>query len=71
VVIKRNKIADELVGLLEDETSKDEDIQKKMDELQQIKERVRKELAEVKKELAAVPMTARQEAALLVTCRID
>lgn len=71
VVIERNKVADELVGLLEDENSKDEDIRKKLDQSQKLKERARKELALVKKELAALPMTARQEAVLLITCRIE
>ena len=71
IVIERNKIADELIDLLEDESSKDEDIRKKIDQLQKLKERARKELPLVKKELAALPMTARQEAVLLITCRIE
>jgi hypothetical protein len=71
VVIERKKVADELVDLLEDENSKDEEIRKKIDQLHQIRERARKELAEVRKELAALPTTARQEAILLLTTFIE
>jgi len=71
VVIERKKIADELVGLLEDKNSKDEDIQKKIDQLHQARERARKELAEVKKEIASLSLNDRQEAILLVTGCIE
>jgi hypothetical protein len=71
LVIERRKVADEFVGLLEDEDSKDEEIIKKIEQLHQARERARKELDQVKKEIASLSMTARQEAILLVTGCID
>ena len=65
------KLADELVDLLENENSKDEEIRKKIDQLQQVREKARKELAEIRRELAALPMTPRQEAIFLVMGYID
>jgi len=65
------RLADELVDLLRDENSKDEEIRKKIDALQRVRENARKELAEVKRELAAIPMTPRQEAIFLVMGCID
>ena len=65
------KIADELVGLLEDENSKEEEIRLKIDALQQTREKARKELPEVGKELAAVLTNPRQEAVFLLMGCID
>ena len=65
------KIADELVGLLEDEKSKDEEIRRKIDALQQVREKARKELPEAGKELAALLTNPRQEAVFLLMGCID
>jgi len=65
------RLADELVDLLRDENSKDEEIRTKIEALQRVRENARKELAEVKRELAAIPMTPRQEAIFLVMGCID
>ena len=65
------RLIEELIDLLEDEKSKDEDIRKKMDALQQTRDNARKELAQVGRELAAVPMTPRQEAIFLIVGYID
>jgi len=65
------KIVEELIDLLEDENSKEEEIRKKMDALQQFRENARKELAKVGQELAAVLTTPRQEAVLLLIGYID
>ena len=48
------KIIEELIDVLEDENSKDEEIRKKMDALQHFRENARKEFAKVGQELAAV-----------------
>jgi hypothetical protein len=64
-------LADELVDLLEDEDSKDEEIREKIDALQQVRENARKELAEVGKELVPLLTTARQEAIFLIMGAID
>lgn len=60
------RIMEELIDLLEDENSKNEQIRQKMDALQQVRENARKELAGVGKQLAALPLTPRQEAVFLV-----
>ncbi len=65
------RIADEIVGLLEDEKSKDEEIRRKIDALQQVREKARKELPEVGKELAALLTNPRQEAIFLIMGYID
>lgn len=65
------KILEELIDVLEDENSKDEEIRKKMDALQQFREKARKELPKAKQELAAVLTNPRQEAVLLLTGYID
>jgi hypothetical protein len=65
------KLADELVDLLEDENSKDEEIRKKVDALQQVRARARAALPRAKQELAAVLTNARQEAIFLVLGSID
>jgi len=70
-MIEGEKIADELVDLLRDEISKDEDIRKKIDELQQVREKARKELPKVGQELAPLITTPRQEAIFLIMGYID
>jgi len=65
------RLADELVDLLEDENSKDEQIRKKIDELQQARENARKELPRAKLELAPLLTTPRQEAIFLIMGYID
>jgi hypothetical protein len=65
------KLADELVSLLEDKNSKDEDIRQTIDALQKVREDARKEFAQVRKELSALPMTPRQEAIFLIMGYID
>ena len=70
-MIEGKKIADELIDLLEDEISTDEDIRKKIDELQQVKEKARKELHQVGRELAPLLTTPRQEAIFLIMGFID
>lgn len=71
VVIEGKKVADELVGLLEDENSTDEDIRKKIDELRQVRENARKELTRLGRELAPLLTTPRQEAIFLIMGHID
>ena len=65
------RLADELVDLLEDEKSKDEQIRKKIDELQQVRENARKEFPKAKQDLHEVLMTPRQEAIFLIMGYID
>jgi len=65
------KIADELVGLLEDKNSKDELIRKKIDELQKVREQAKKEFPKAKKELAEALTNPRQEAIFLILGHID
>ncbi|MFH1716687.1 MAG: hypothetical protein ABIF19_05005 [Planctomycetota bacterium] len=65
------RAVEELIDLLEDKNSKDEQIREKMDALQQVRDKARKELAQVEQELAAVPMTPRQEAIFLIMEWID
>ena len=70
-ITEGERLADELVGLLEDEKSTDEQIRKKIDELQQVRENARKAMPKAKKELAKVLTTPRQEAILLIMGYID
>ena len=70
-MIEGEKVADQLVDLLEDENSKEEEIRKKIDQLQQVREKARKEWPKAKRELAAVLTTPRQEAVFLIMGRID
>lgn len=65
------KIVEELIDVLEDENSKDEEIRKKMDALQQFRENARRELAKVGQELRGVLTTPRQEAVFLIMGSID
>jgi uncharacterized coiled-coil DUF342 family protein len=70
-MIESAKIADELIDLLENKNSKDDDIRKKIDELQQAREKARKELHQVGKEIAPLLTTPRQEAIFLIMGHID
>jgi|GEM_PF-1893748 len=65
------KIAEELIELLEDPNSTDEQIRKKIDALHQARENARKALPKARKELAAVLTTPRQEAVFLIWGYID
>ena len=65
------RIVEELIDLLEDEKSTDEQIRNKIDALQQAREKAREALPEAKKELAAVLTTPRQEAIFLIMGHID
>lgn len=65
------RIVEELIDLLEDENSTDEQIRKKIDSLQQARDKARKELPQAKKELAEVLTTPRQEAIFLIMGHID
>jgi predicted HAD superfamily Cof-like phosphohydrolase len=65
------RIVEELIDLLEDEKSTDEQIRKKIDALHQAREKAREALPEAKKELSAVLTTQRQEAIFLIMGDID
>lgn len=66
------RIIEELIDLLEDENSKDEEIRKKMDALQQVRKNALKEWAAVAgQELVPLLTTPRQEAVFLLMGRID
>jgi hypothetical protein len=65
------KILEELIDVLEDENSKDEEIRQKRDALQQFRENARRELAKAKQELRDVLTSPRQEAVYLIRGSID
>ena len=65
------KIADELIDLLEDENAKDKEIRRKIDALQQAREKAKKELPKAKQKLAAVLTSPRQRAVFLLMGPID
>jgi len=65
------RIIEELIDVLEDENSKDDNIRMKIDELQQVREKARKELAKVGQELAPLITMPRQEAIFLIMGYID
>ena len=65
------KIVEELIDVLEDENSKDEEIRQKRDALQHFREKARREFAKVGQEMAAVLTSPRQEAVLLLMGYID
>ena len=65
------RIADELIDLLENENAKDEEIRRKIDALQQAREKAKKELTKAKQELKEVITTPRQEAVFLLMGYID
>ena len=65
------KIAEELIELLEDEKSTDESIKQKIDALQQAREKAQKALPKAKQELSKVLTTPRHEAIFLLLGYID
>ena len=65
------RIVEELIDLLEDEKSTDEQIRKKIDALHQARQKARETLPQAKKELAEVLTTPRQEAIFLIRGCID
>ncbi len=65
------RIAEELIELIEDEKSTDEAIKQKIDALQQVREKARKALPKAKQELSKVLTTPRQEAIFLLLGYID
>ena len=65
------RIVEELIDLVQDKTSNDEEIRKKIDALQQARAEAKKEFAQTKPELAAMLKTSRQEAVFLIMGYID
>ena len=65
------RIVEELINLLEDEKSTDQQIRKKIDNLQQVREKAREALTQAKKELTEILTTPRQEAIFLILGHID
>jgi hypothetical protein len=65
------RIVEELIDVLEDEKSTDEQIRQKMNALEKVRDNARKELAQIGRELAALPLTPRQEAIFLIMGYID
>ena len=68
---ERYRIVEELIDLLEDENSKDEEIRQKIDALQQAREKAKRQLPKARQELAAVLTTPRQRAVFLLMGFID
>lgn len=64
---KGYRIVEELIDLLEDKNSKEEEIRKKIDALQRAREKARKALPKARQELCKVLTTPRQEAVFLKT----
>jgi len=65
------RIAEELIDLLEDENSKEEEIRQKINALQRARENARKAKSKAKQELRKVLTTPRQEAVFLLIGYID
>ena len=65
------KIVEELIDLLENESSKDEEIRRKIDALQHAREKAKGQLPKARQELRKVLMTPRQEAVFLLLGCID
>lgn len=65
------RIAEELIDLLENENTKDLEFRQKIDALQQAREKARKQLPKARQELAEVLTTPRQEAVLLLLGYLD
>jgi hypothetical protein len=65
------RIVEELIDLLENEKSTDEEVRKKIDALHQARAKARTEYAKAVQELAAVITTPRQEAVFLIMGYID
>ena len=70
-MIEGERLADELVDLLEDKNSKDEEIRQQMHALQQAREQARESFPQARKELAEVLTNTRQEAIFLIRGYID
>ena len=66
-----HKTEEELIDLLEDANSTDQQIREKIDALQQARENARKALHKAKQEFAALLTTPRQEAIFLIKGDID
>ena len=64
------KTVEELIELLEDKSSKDDQIRQKIDALQQVREKARKQLPEARQELREV-VDSRQEAIFLLRGIVD
>ena len=60
------RVIDEMIDLLEDENSTDEQIRQKMNALERVRDNARKDLAQIGRELAALPLTPRQQAIFLI-----
>ena len=65
------RIVEELLDILEDEKSTDQQIRKKIEALQQAKEKAREALTQAKKDLTEVLTNPRQEAIFLILGHID
>jgi hypothetical protein len=65
------KIVEELIDLLENESSKDEEIRRKIDALQQVRDKAKGQLPKARQELRKVLTTPRQEAVFLLLGCID
>ena len=65
------RIAEELIDLLEDENSKEEEIRQKIDALQRAREKARRAKPKAQQELRKVLTTPRQEAVFLLMGYID
>jgi hypothetical protein len=65
------RVIDEMIDLLEDENSTDEQIRQKMNALERVRDNARKELAQIGRELAALSLTPRQEAIFLIMGYIE
>jgi hypothetical protein len=62
---------EELIDLMLQKNTSDEELRQKIDALQQVREKARKKLPKAKRELAAVLTTPRQEAVFLLLGYID
>ena len=66
-----HRLVDDLIDLLRDENSTDQEIRKTIDALQQFRKRAREKFPKAQRELAAVLITPRQEAIGLIAGLID
>ena len=65
------RVAEELIDLLENENTKELEFRQKIDALQRVREKARKALPKAKQELREVLKTPRQEAVFLLSGYID
>lgn len=70
-VTEAERNVDELIDLLRQDDTSDEELRKQINALQQAREKARGELPKAKQELAAALTTARQEAVFLLLGHID